>query len=220
MLCSQHSFVFCKSDVLLFFHHQDNVVSRTVCPIRCSKNVQHWSRCYYCETSKETPPWWETTSLLRPLFLKPCCSYFKVYEPQAKDHCPTETTFPETLLFISQSIWTPDQGPLRPLLLDFWGMVWKQGFHCTIIIFIRNLLVHLLNGLNAEVVEEVPLSARDSFLALVVGLADFDAAHQVAPYILLLNDVDKSIHFVKFSLFSLILGQWLLAVKKKAILVM
>lgn len=82
------------------------------------------------------------------------------------------------------------------------------------------MLVHLLNWLNAEVVEEVPLSACDSFLALVVGLADFDAAHQVAPYILLLNDVDKSIHFVKFSLFSLILGQWLLAVKKKAILVM
>ena len=38
-------FVFCKSGVLLFLHHQDavlywNVVFRTICP--CSKNVQHW----------------------------------------------------------------------------------------------------------------------------------------------------------------------------------
>ena len=41
-------FVFCKSGVALFLHHQDtmsywNLVSRILCPIRCSKNVHHCS---------------------------------------------------------------------------------------------------------------------------------------------------------------------------------
>ena len=40
-------FVFCKSGVLLFLHYWDtvsnqNLVSRTLCPIWCLKNVQHW----------------------------------------------------------------------------------------------------------------------------------------------------------------------------------
>ena len=44
-------FVFCKCKpgVLLFLHHQDTVspltlVSRTHCPIMCTKNVQHWDK--------------------------------------------------------------------------------------------------------------------------------------------------------------------------------
>ena len=47
--CFVHNYGFCFLQflVLQFLHHQDsvsfwNLSSRTFCPIRCSKNVQHW----------------------------------------------------------------------------------------------------------------------------------------------------------------------------------
>ena len=42
MWTSVVNFVFCMSGVLLFLHHQDTVLLN-LCPIRCSKNVQHCS---------------------------------------------------------------------------------------------------------------------------------------------------------------------------------
>ena len=129
-------------------------------------------------------------------WVKSCCSQFPCN--CTSDHAPPP----------------PPNSSVTTTFAQFFRVALKQRFHCNITLLIANLLVHLLYGLNAEVIEEVPLSARDPFLALVVGLADLDAAHQVAPYIRLLDDVDQSIHFVQFPLLRLIIRQWLLVAKR------
>ena len=58
VLFTTMDFIFCKSGVLLFLHHQDTVsywilVSSTLCPIRCLKNVQHCGQTRQRKKRKE-----------------------------------------------------------------------------------------------------------------------------------------------------------------------
>jgi hypothetical protein len=73
---------------------------------------------------------------------------------------------------------------------------------------------YLFNGLQAEIVDEIPLFTRDVLLSLMVGLADLDTAHQVAPTVLLLYNIHHRIQLVVIQTILLAVRQGLLETKQ------